>query len=237
MGEEQKRSFVEGVKDIAPILLGIMPFAMISGITAVNVGISRGMAMVMSVFIFAGASQLAAYQLIASGAISFVIIYTALVINLRFVVYSASIAPYFQNLSMPLKWIYAYLLTDQGYAVSLIRFRDDDSVIPTWHYLGCSVTLWATWQLFSAIGIFLGSSVPAHWGLDFAIPLTFMAVLVKSLDNRPSMIAAVVGGVVAVVADPLPLNSGLIVGVLSGILAGYWADRASRARGQKGGNG
>ncbi|MFP4199831.1 MAG: AzlC family ABC transporter permease [Clostridia bacterium] len=236
MGEESKRSFVEGVKDIAPILLGIMPFGMISGITAVNVGISRPMAMAMSVFIFAGASQLAAYQLIASGAISFVIIYTALVVNLRFVVYSASIAPYFQSLSTPWKWVCAYLLTDQGYAVSLIRFRDDESIMPVWYYLGCSVTLWFTWQVFSAIGIFLGSAVPGHWGLDFAIPLTFMAVLVKSLDSRPAMIAAVVGGVVAVVANPLPMNSGLIIGVLSGILTGFWADRAGRRRGEKGEN-
>ncbi len=225
-----RESFWAGAKEITPILMGIIPFGMISGITAVNVGIDRGTAMLMSVFVFAGASQLAAYQLIASGAVSFVIVYTALVVNLRFVVYSASIAPYFKPLSTPWKWIYAYLLTDQGYAISLIRFREDEDVDPLWYYLGASVLLWITWQIFSALGIFLGSAVPEHWGLDFAIPLTFMAVLVKSLDSRPSIIAALVGGLLATAAYNLPLNLGLIIGVLSGIMAGYWAEAAGRPR-------
>jgi len=227
---ENRRSFREGAKDIAPILLGVMPFAMISGITAVNVGISQPMAMAMSVFIFAGASQLAAYQLIAAGALPLVVIYTALVVNLRFVVYSASIAPYFQSLSTPWKWLYAYMLTDQGYAISLIRFREDETVSRAWYYLGASLPVWFVWQVFSAAGIFVGSAVPAHWGLDFAIPLTFMAVLVRSLENRAAVIAAVVGGVGAAAGYHLPLNLGLVLGVAAGILAGFAVDVASRPR-------
>ena len=229
----KRESFWAGARDITPILMGIIPFGMISGITAVNVGIGQGTAMLMSIFVFAGASQLVAYQLIGSGAVSFVIVYTALVVNLRFVVYSASIAPYFKPLSTPWKWLYAYLLTDQGYAISLIRFREDESVRPTWYYLGASILLWITWQVFSALGIFLGSAIPAHWGLDFAIPLTFMAVLVKALENRPAIIAALIGGLVATAAYNLPLNLGLIAGVLSGILAGYWTESAGCPRQRK----
>ena len=80
--------------------------------------------------------------------------------------------------------------------------------------------IWVTWQVFSAAGIYLGSNIPAHWGLDFAIPLTFLAVLVGALDDTDTVIAAATGGLVAVIAHPLPLNLGLIVGILTGILAG-----------------
>lgn len=217
---DAQQDFRAGLKDISPLLLGIMPFGLISGITAINAGIPEGTAMLFSVFVFAGASQLATYQLIGAGAASFVVIYTALVINMRFVVYSASIAPFFKSLANPRKWLYAYLLTDQGYAISVLRVRDHKITDPQWYYLGASLPLWVTWQVFSAVGIYLGSNIPAHWGLDFAIPLTFLAVLVGALDDTDTLIAAATGGLVAVMAHPLPLNLGLIVGILAGIFAG-----------------
>jgi len=216
--------------DIAPILLGVVPFAMVSGITAVAAGIPEGIAMLMSLTMFAGASQLAANQLIGAGAASFVIIYTALVINARFVVYSASIAPYLQSLRPGAKWLYAYLLTDQGYALSILRFRQGDDVDPHRYYLGAGVTIWLTWQIFSAAGIYLGSGIPGHWGLDFAVPLCFLAVLVQAFEDGDSVIAGLAGGMTAVLAHPLPLNINLIMGVLVGIAAGLGTESLRRRR-------
>ncbi|MFO8059059.1 MAG: AzlC family ABC transporter permease [Bacillota bacterium] len=220
---DARKHFLRGVSDIAPILLGVMPFGMISGIAAVNAGLSEGTAMLFSVFLFAGASQLAAYQLIGAGAAAFVIIYTTLVINMRFLVYSASIAPFFRPLSTPRKWLYAYMLTDQGYALSVLRLRNHDIIDPQWYYLGVSLPIWITWQVFSLAGIYLGSAIPEQWGLDFAIPLTFLAVLVGALESSETVIAAVTGGLVAVAAHNLPLNLGLVAGILAGILAGMTA--------------
>ncbi len=225
-----RESFSAGVKDVSPLIPGIIPFAMISGITAVSVGIPHGMALAISVLVFAGASQLAMSQLIGAGAASFVIIYTAIIINLRFVVYSASIAPYLKSPRSPLRLLHAYLLTDHGYAISAVRLREDNSVHPHWYYLGASVPLWLTWQVFSAAGIYLGSGVPESWGLDFAIPLSFMAILVNACRDGNSLAAGIAGGTVAVIAHPLPLNLGLIMGVVAGILVGLSIELLIRDR-------
>ena len=226
---DRRKYFFEGVKDISPILMGVVPFATIAGIAAVNAGLSKAMAMTLSLTVFAGASQLAAMQLVGAGAASFVVIYTALVVNMRFVVYSASIAPHFKSLSNPLKMLYAYMLTDQGYAVSVLRLRDCEHRDRHWYYLGASVPIWLTWQVFSAVGIFVGSHVPEHWELEFAVPLTFLAVLVQACENKKATAAAVSAGLIAVTAQPLPLNLGLILGVMGGILAGYGVDSFSSA--------
>ncbi len=230
MDDKQRRDLMTGVRDIAPILLGVIPFAMVSGITAVGAGIPKHIAMLMSLSMFAGASQLAANQLIGAGAAWFVIIYTALVINARFVVYSASVAPYLQSLSSPAKWLYAYLLTDQGYALSVLRFRRGDNLDPHLYYLGISVTIWLTWQVFSAAGIYLGSNIPEHWGLDFAVPLCFLAVLVQALEDRESIVAGATAGCIAVFALPLPLNTNLILGVMTGIGAGLLSEHLRHRR-------
>lgn len=226
-----RESFIAGVKDISPLLSGVIPFGMISGIAAVNVGIPHGMALAISMLVFAGASQLAMSQLIGAGAASFVIIYTAIIINLRFAVYSASIAPYLKSPRSPLRFLHAYLLTDHGYALSAVRLREDNNVHPHWYYLGASVPLWLTWQVFSAAGIYLGSGVPESWGLDFAIPLSFLAILVNACREGNSLAAGAAGGAVAVIAHPLPLNLGLIIGVLAGILVGLAVE--SYRRGQQ----
>jgi predicted branched-subunit amino acid permease len=137
-----KESVIRGVKSVAPLILGIVPFAMISGITAANTGISLGMAMLMSVGIFAGASQLAVLQLVSDNAHMLVIIYTALIINLRMMIYSLSIAPYLQGIKMRLKALLAYSMTDQSYAISTVHFLNNPEEDAKSFLLGASATLW-----------------------------------------------------------------------------------------------
>jgi predicted branched-subunit amino acid permease len=215
-----------GMRDVVPILLGIVPFGMISGASAIAAGLDPVTAMSMSLIVFAGASQLAMCDLIARGAVLPVVVLTALVINLRFVMYSAAIAPYLATAPARFKGVASYLLTDQGFVVTATRARTTpDPHHLRWYYLGASLALWTTWQLSNLAGIQLGTLVPPSWGLEFTIPLTFLALLVPVLRDRPSLVAAAVATVVALLGRALPYNLGLIVATVLGVGAGLLVPR------------
>ncbi|MFA9459583.1 AzlC family ABC transporter permease [Thiohalorhabdus sp. Cl-TMA] len=221
------RPFWEGVRDVAPLLPGVLPFAVITGATALEAGLSPETAVAMAVGIFAGASQLATVQLVEAGAVPWVVVATALLINLRFVMYSASLAPHLAHMPPLRRWPLAYLLTDQAYALSMARFHhrpgEPDGHKP-WYYLGTAVTMWIAWLMGNLGGIAFGGRVPAGLSLQFAIPLTFLALLVPLLRDRPTVVAAVVGGAVAVAGAGLPFNLGLVLGGVSGICAALLAE-------------
>jgi 4-azaleucine resistance transporter AzlC len=222
-----RSQFLSGLRAVFPMVPGMIPFAMISGIAAVETGLSPSLAMAMSVLIFAGASQLAALQLVAQAAPLAVIVLTALVINLRFSMYSASLAPYFRTLSMKWKSLIAYLLTDPAYGISITRFRHFPGLANRhWFYLGVAASTWLIWQFFTAAGVFLGTRVPTNWSLDFAIPLMFIALAVPALHDRATIAAGLTSALVSVLVFHLPLNLGLIVaagtGILIGVLVEQW---------------
>ena len=221
------RDALAGAKAVSPVLLGVAPFATIAGIAGVEIGFTPWQAIGMSLIVFAGAAQLAGIALIGEGANALVVILTAAVINLRFMMYSASIAPYFERLGVGVKALFAYLLTDQAYAVAVTRFREAEPVARGSYYSGAALAMWGTWQLGTAAGALLGAGVPEGWSLDFAIPLTFIALLVPNVKDRPSLFAALLGGLAAVALRGLPYNIGLIVAALSGVTGGVWAARWS----------
>jgi len=212
--------FRHGVRDVAPVLLGLVPFGLVTGIAAVNAGLDLSQAVGMSVLVFAGAAQLAAIDLLGSDAPLTVVVVTATVINLRMLMYSASIAPYLRELSAKWKGGMAYLLTDQAYALSVARYRAEPPVDRRAYYLGIAATTWVVWQVTTAAGVVLGTGVPDAWGLEFAIPLVFLALLVPAMEDGPTTVAAVASGAVAVVGADLPLNLGLLVAASVGILVG-----------------
>ncbi|MFQ3319962.1 MAG: 4-azaleucine resistance transporter AzlC [Natronomonas sp.] len=216
----RRASFLDGARAVAPVLVGVIPFGLVAGAAAVRVGLSGLQAVGLSVIVFAGASQLAAIELFGQDAPIAVVVVTALVINLRMTMYSASIAPYFQRATTRVRAGLAYLLTDQAYALSVTRFQTDETVDRAWYYLGAAVPLWVVWQICTVIGIVVGARVPDSLPLEFAIPLTFLALLVPSITDRPSAAAAAIAGTVAVVGADLPLNLGLITGAIIGIVAG-----------------
>jgi 4-azaleucine resistance transporter AzlC len=209
-----------GVRDVSPLLLGIVPFGLVAGIAAVNAGLGLAEAVGMSVIVFAGASQLAAIELIGSNAPLAVVVGTAVVINVRMVMYSASIAPHFADYGRRLRAGLAYVLTDQAYALSVAEFERNPERSRWRYYLGAAATLWVVWQIATVVGVVVGASVPDAWGLTFAVPLVFLALLVPAMKDRPTTAAAVAGGTIAVVAAGLPLNLGLLTGAVSGILVG-----------------
>lgn len=215
-----------GVRAQAPLLLGVAPFGTAYGAYAVESGLSGGLTQAMSSVIFAGASQFVAVQLIASGVPGIMIVLAVLLVNARHMLYSASVAPYVEQLHARWRWLLAYLLTDEAYAVGLLRYGGDDgSQHKHWYFLGSAAALWVTWQITTAIGILLGETVPESWSLDFTLPLVFIALLVPVLKTKPAMVAAGVAGLIAVVGFDWPYGTELFAAIVGGLLAGAAAER------------
>lgn len=222
----KRRAFFQGVGDIAPNVLGVIPFAIIVGISAISIGLSKTMAVAMSAIIFAGSAQLAAIELFGQQAPMVIIVLTGLIINLRFAMYSASLAPYFKDLSLPWKGCLAYLLCDQAYAASIISYNEGlDEGVRHWYYLGTALTIWVPWIFGTAAGVFLGAEIPAAWALDFAIPLTFLSLLLPSIKDMPTVVAAISAGAIALIGHELPFNLGLFLAALAGVFIGYAVDK------------
>jgi 4-azaleucine resistance transporter AzlC len=219
----------DAVRDVAPLLLGVAPFGIIAGVAAVDVGLSPIQAYSLSPVIFAGAAQLATLGLLARDAAVAVVILTPLVINARHIMYSAALAPWFRPLPAAGKAGLAYVMTDQAFAMSIIRYgrREEPIGDRVVYYLGVALSLWLTWQVTTIIGIAVGGGIPPEWSLDFAVPLVFLALVFPAITDRPTAVAAVVGAAVAVAAADLPFNLGLPVGAVSGIAAGYVTEEAA----------
>ena len=216
-----KVTFLSGVQTGLPVMLGVVPFGLVAGVSAVSVGLPELQAVLLSAIVFAGASQLAGLQLIASGSPIVVILLTTFFINLRFVMYSASIAPYLKRFSTPWKNLMAYLMTDQAYAFGINRFSDEpDMSHKHLFYLGIAAPIWVVWMVSTVIGVFVGAQVPEGWSLEFAIPLIFMVLIIPAVTDRASAAAALSAGATVVIADSLPFNLALIVASLVGIGVG-----------------
>jgi 4-azaleucine resistance transporter AzlC len=219
------KDFFAGARGALPILIGVIPFAMISGVAAVSVGLTFFEVVGMSVIVFAGASQLAVFQLMNVGSPWVIMVLTAWVINLRFTMYSATLAPYLQKLSTWQKALLAYMLSDQAFGISLSHFVvTKKEVNHRWYYFGAALTIWVAWQISAIIGALLGALVPASWGFDFAFPLSFMALMFGALRDHPTVVAALTGGIIAVLTKGLPYNTGLVLAISLGIAAGYLAE-------------
>jgi branched chain amino acid efflux pump len=217
----QRREFARGIRAQAPLLLGVAPFGMAYGAYAVKSGLSVGLAQAMSVIVFGGASQFVAVRLIVRSVPDAIIVLAVLLVNLRHILYSASLAPYLDRLPKRWRWALAYVLTDEAYATAIARYRQPDaSPDKHWFLLGSGTALWVTWQLTTAMGVFVGAAVPDSWSLDFALPLTLLAILVPALKDRPSLAAAMIAGAIALAGFRWPYGTGLLMAMLFGMAAG-----------------
>lgn len=226
------KDFIAGARGSLPILIGVIPFAMITGVAAASVGLTLIETIGMSVLVFAGASQMVVFQLMTAGSPWIIMVLTAWVINVRFTMYSATLAPYLQKLSTWRKALLAYILSDQAFGISLSHFVSTrEEINHRWYYFGSALVVWVAWQISAILGALLGSLVPASWGFDFAFPLSFMALMFAALRDRPTVIAALTGGLIAVLAKGLPYNTGLVLATFLGIMAGYWAESIQARKG------
>lgn len=221
--------FLEGLRDTSPILLGIAPFGAIAGVATAAAGIGTGPAFLMSIGVFAGAAHLAAVELIARDAAPAVVVLAALVVNLRYLMYSAGLAPHFSNLSWPWRGLVAYVMTDQAFAVFMARRRREPGETGLrWYYLGSAAVIWSTFQVTFASGFLLGVAIPESWSLEVTIPLTFIVLLLPTVSDRATLVAALCGGLTAVPAAALPYHLGLVTAAAVGIGAGVLTERRSR---------
>jgi 4-azaleucine resistance transporter AzlC len=229
-----KKQFLSGVKAELPLLLGVIPFGMIYGVLALDAGIPRGQAQAMSVVVFAGSAQMILTQLVKADTPAIVMVLTVAIVNLRHALYSASIAPYLAHLRPAWKWLLAYLLTDEAYAVSILHYENSGpppglSQPDERHgfLLGAGLALWSTWQASTALGILLGAIIPQSWSLDFTLALTFIALVMPALKDRAELAAAAAAGLVAVISFAWPYKLGLVTAALVGILVGLLVESKS----------
>jgi len=228
----RKAEFFAGVKAEIPILLGVIPFGLIFGVVALKAGLPPWPAFAMSSVVFAGSAQFIGVQLFGLATPAAVILLTTLVVNLRHLLYGASLGPYLKHLRPAWKWVLAYLMTDEAYAVAITHYQGalrqaqgERGDHKHWFLLGAGLTLWIGWQASTAAGILLGAQIPASWSLEFALPLTFIALVRPALTDRPAMLAAATAGLIAVAAFGLPYKLGLMTAALAGIAAGLVTER------------
>ncbi len=215
---DRQQAFLAGVRACLPLSPGILLFGMVCGAAAAGAGLTPGQSFALSWMVFAGSSQIVATQLFAAGAPGWVIVLTGWVVNLRFMMYSATLAQHFRGASRRERWLAGYLLTDQAFGVTLARILDGKKDIP-WFFLGIAATLWLFWQVASLAGIFLGARVPAALSIDFVVALTFIGVVAPLLRNRAMAAAAVSGGLTSVFLV-LPLKLNLMAAALIGAAVG-----------------
>ena len=226
------QAFLQGLRALLPLTPGVIPFGLVTGVMAVELGLSPATAMGMTLLFYSGSAQMVALQLLHNGVLPVAIVATALIINLRFIMYSASLAPHFHRLPRRWTWPLCYLLSDQAYALCTLKFDSGELGRYAHHYYaGTALGMWLAWQLSVLAGVYLGASIPESWSLSFTIPLSFLALLVPGIRDRATLGAAVVGGVIAVLAVDMPYNLGLVSAAVGGIVAGLVIEtRNARAR-------
>jgi branched chain amino acid efflux pump len=207
-------------------LPGIVAFGVITGVAMVASGIAPAVAMLISIVVFAGASMVAAAQLLASGTPALLVVLTTLFINLRFMMYSASLRLHFGREPLGWRLLMAYLQADNVYGLTVMRYADKpDTPGERDFFMGAALVVWAAWQLAVGAGIVIGAGVPASWRLEFAAPLAFIAMTIPLLRDRAMVGAAIVAGLTVVASNSLPFKLSIPLAALAGIGAGLALER------------
>ena len=219
--------FRTGFVAMLPACLGLVPFGVVTGVGAAAAGADFWGALGMSMIIFSGAAQILAAQLLALNAPLLVVILTCFVAGLRFLMYSAAMAPYLKPLPPAWRNSLPFLLTDQAFAAAIRRFdATHDPRSGAMHFLGGGMALWTCWQVTNVAGFLAGNLIPVSWSLDFAVPLCFVALIAPLLRTAPMIVAALVAGVAVLALAQLPMKLNLIAAGVAGILAGTVVDLA-----------
>jgi predicted branched-subunit amino acid permease len=215
----------EGFLSFLPLSVGLIPWAMVTGMAMISAGFTPLQAMGMNVIVFAGTAQLGTLPLIVAGAPVWLMLVTALALNLRFVIFSAAIAEGFRGVNTSTRWFSGHLLTDGVFANCLEKMLKVDD--PRWrlgYFLAPSLWTWLLWQACTLIGVLAAGSIPKNWSLEFMASIALLLLLVPMAKQRPMLVAASVGGITAVVLRGMPLRLGLIVAIVAGICAGFAAE-------------
>ncbi|MCK0151645.1 AzlC family ABC transporter permease [Marivita sp. S6314] len=220
-------SYWRGVRDGFPFLFVVGPFGMLFGVLATEAGLNLTETMAFSIVVIAGAAQFTALQLMNENAPTLVIIASALAVNMRMAMYSAAITPHLGALPLWKRGIVAYFLVDQTYALSILEYeRDPDQSIGSKfaYFMGVMSPVCPMWYVVTLLGALLGSSIPPSLGLDFALPIAFIAMIGPMLRTPAHRVAALVSVILALACAWVPYNLGLIIAGLGGMMAGAQAE-------------
>ena len=218
----KKIEFFRGAKDILPHHLGVFPFGLVFGVLAIASGLSPIEAILMSSIVFGGASQIVFVQLWSVGVPPFIVGTSVSIVNLRHVLYSASLSQYMRDLPLIWRFLLAYFLTDQTYANGLKRYRAESlSNYDHYYFLGSGVVLWLGWQIATVFGVLGASVIPDKWSLTFAISLTFIAIVAPMIKRLSDVAACIAAGILAILLQPLPWKLWLIAAGFGGIIIGW----------------
>lgn len=221
-----RTALLAGARDTLPMLVGAAPFGMIFGTLAAGSAMQLWHGPLMSASVYAGSSQFIAVGLVAGHASLLLVWLTTFVVNLRHALYSATLLPHVAHL--PLRWRAGLgaLLTDETFAVMVGHYRLHPQHIHShWYFLGSAGAMYLNWQSWTLLGVLFGAAFPAlqHWGLDFAMVVTFLGIVVPQLKQSPQLLAALTAGGVALLGRAWPYKAGLMLAILVGVAVGMWA--------------
>ncbi|HWJ93344.1 MAG TPA: AzlC family ABC transporter permease [Telluria sp.] len=218
--QHDPKAWNDGFKTGGPALLGIMAWAVVVGVAMVKSGLTVPQACGMTLLVYAGSAQLASLPLIAAAAPVWVIFLTALVVNLRFIIFAALLGPHFSHLPWKQRFFLGYISGDLTCALFLQRYPDSAPSRGKLSFLkGLMYPNWFAWQAGSLAGIFLGSTVPTEWGLGFAGTLAILCIMVPLIINNAALCGVAVAAVVSVLAYALPYKLGLLLAVVVGMVS------------------
>ena len=210
--------FLKGIRDVSPLMIPVVPFGLIFGVLAIDVGFTPIQTMGMSLIVFGGASQIVLLQLFSGGASSLVIISSVGAVNSRHLLYGAVVSEHLSDLKLIWKIIISYFLIDQAFAISNEYLKKNKNRNRYFHLVGGGATCWVIWQSTTFFGIILGASIPEELGLSFAVPLTFLALLVNDFRKIINIVVIIVSGAVATFGyNYIPFKAYVIVAALSGL--------------------
>ena len=212
------RVFLRGIFDVSPLMIPVVPFGLIFGVLAIDIGFSPLETMGMSLIIFGGASQIVLLQLFSGGASSLVIISSVGAVNSRHLLYGAVVSEHLSDLKLIWKIIISYFLIDQAFAISNEYLKKNKQSNKYFHLVGGGATCWVIWQSTTLLGIVLGEAIPDKLGLSFAVPLTFLALLVNDFRKLINVVVIIISGLVATIGfNYIPFKAYVIVSALIGL--------------------
>ncbi len=210
--------FFKGIADVSPLMIPVIPFGIIFGVLAVDLGFSALTIIGMSIIIFGGASQFIFLQLFSAGASSLVILSSVGAVNSRHLLYGAVLSEHMSDFKMIWKIIFSYFLVDQAFAVTNSYLKNNNDKNKAFHSFGAGATCWVIWQITTLIGIFLGSIIPESLGLTFAVPLTFIALLVNDFRKLINIVVIIISGLISTFGYfIIPFKAYVIVAAVIGL--------------------
>ena len=228
----RKSAYRQGIIDSSPFILVIIPFATLFGVLATEAGLNVLETMVFSIVVIAGAAQFTALQLMQENTPTVIVLISALAVNLRMAMYSASLTPYIGAAPLWQRALCAYVTVDQSYVVGVSKFeREPDMTVPerVAYFMGAVTPIVPLWYVFTLVGALVGTRVPESWALDFAIPIAFLAMIAPMFRTAAHVVAALTAVVVALLAAGVPYSLGLIIAGIAGMIAGaqteLWFER------------